>query len=75
MIYPNGVGLRQKVGHGFTLIVDEREALIAEIDRSERAVWTTNGFAVAWALWCLKKEMGRHTLNKKARSAKSGSGG
>ena len=57
VVYPGGPSLRQRVGHGFTLIVDGREALIGEVDRSESAVWTTNGYAVAWALWCLKQEM------------------
>lgn len=57
VVYPSGPSLRQSIGHGFTLIVDGREALIGEVDRSESAVWTTNGYAVAWALWCLKQEM------------------
>ncbi len=55
VIYPHGQNLRQAIGHGLALIVDEREMLIGEVDRSESAVWTTNGFAVALTLWGLKK--------------------
>lgn len=57
MVYPHGQSLRQAVGHGLALIVDGSESLIGEVDRSESAAWTTNGFAVALALWCLKHEM------------------
>ena len=57
VFYPHGQSLRQVVGHGLALIVDGREMLIGEVDRSESAVWTTNGFAVALTLWCLKHEM------------------
>jgi len=39
-------------------VVDGREVLIGEMDRSESAVWTTNSYAVAWTLWCLRHEMG-----------------
>jgi hypothetical protein len=54
VVHPQGPSLRQAIGHGFTLVVDGREALIGEVDRSESAVWTTNSYAVSWALWCLK---------------------
>ncbi len=54
VVYPQGQQLRQATGHGLTLIVDGREALIAEVDRSESAVWTTNRYMVTWTLWCLK---------------------
>jgi sugar-specific transcriptional regulator TrmB len=57
VVHPQGLRLRQTLGHGFTLIVDGREALTGEVDRSQSAVWTTNGYAVACALWCLKQEM------------------
>jgi sugar-specific transcriptional regulator TrmB len=50
----HGQALRQAAGHGFTLVVDAREALMGEVDRSESAVWTTNGYAVGWILWSLK---------------------
>jgi hypothetical protein len=40
-----------------TLAADGREALIGEVDRSESAAWTTNSYAVAWTVWCLKQEM------------------
>ena len=49
-----GQRLRQAIGHGLTLTVDGREALLGEVDRSESAVWTTNGYAVAWIGWCLQ---------------------
>jgi predicted transcriptional regulator len=54
VVYPQGLRLRQAIGHGLTLIGDGREALFGEVDRSEAAVWTTNHYAVAWALWCLR---------------------
>ncbi len=57
VVYPHGQSLRQATGHGLALIVDGNEALIGEVDRSESAAWTTNGYAVAFALWCLKREM------------------
>jgi predicted transcriptional regulator len=56
-VHPQGLNLRTAIGHGFTLVVDGQEALIGEVDRSESAVWTTNGYTVAWTLWCLKQEM------------------
>ncbi len=67
IVYAHGPLLRQAVGHGLTLIVDGREALIGEVDRSESAVWTTNRYAVAWALWCLK-----HVLAEQPASVKAG---
>ncbi|MGE5263519.1 MAG: TrmB family transcriptional regulator [Acidobacteriota bacterium] len=58
VVYPQGLALRQAIGHGLTLVVDGREALVGEVDRSESAVWTTNHYAVAWVLWCLKHALG-----------------
>jgi len=46
IVHPEGLSLRQAIGHGFTLVTDGREALTGEVDRSESAVWTTNGYAV-----------------------------
>lgn len=57
VVYPHGQSLRQATGHGLALIADGSASLISEVDRSESAAWTTNGFAVALALWCLKREM------------------
>jgi len=57
VVHPQGEQLRHALGHGLTLVVDGREALIGEVDRSESAAWTTNSYAVAWARWCLKQEM------------------
>jgi len=57
VVYPHGQSLRQAVGHGIAPIVDGSESLIGEVDRSKSAAWTTNGFAVALALSCLKREM------------------
>jgi sugar-specific transcriptional regulator TrmB len=54
IVHPEGLSLRQAIGHGFTLVTDGRESLTGEVDRSESAVWTTNGYAVAWMRWCLK---------------------
>ncbi len=56
VVHPHGQRLRQAVGHGLTLIVDGREMLMGELDRSQSAVWTTNSYAVAWALWYLKQD-------------------
>ncbi len=53
-VHPHGLRMRQAVGHGLSLAVDGREALIGETDRSESAVWTTNGYAVAWVDWCIR---------------------
>jgi len=59
------------------LIADGSESLIGEVDRSESAAWTTNGYAVALALWCLKREMARlpesrarHVSRSKRKSAR-----
>jgi len=57
VVYPHGQSLRQATGHGLALIVDGSASLIGEVDRSESAAWTTNGYAVALALWCLKREL------------------
>ena len=56
MVHPHGTQLRHALGHGLTLVVDGREALMGEVDRSESAIWTTNSYTVAWALWCLGQE-------------------
>lgn len=56
-LHSQGLSLRAAIGYGFTLVTDGREALMGEVDRSESAVWTTNGYAVAWMRWCLKQEM------------------
>ncbi len=66
VVYPLGQQLRQAIGHGLTLIVDGREALVGEVDRSETAVWTTNHYTVAWVLWCLK-----HALTEPPALAKA----
>jgi sugar-specific transcriptional regulator TrmB len=55
-VHPDGLSLRQIVGHGFVLVMDGRQALLADVERSQSAIWTTNGFAIAWALWCLKRK-------------------
>jgi hypothetical protein len=34
VVHPQGLRLRQTLGHGFTLIVDGREALMAEVSHS-----------------------------------------
>jgi hypothetical protein len=65
VVYPQGQQLRQAMGHGLTLIVDGREALIGEVDRSETAVWTTNHYTVAWSLWCLKHALGGQAAFRK----------
>ncbi len=57
VVHPHGPRLRQALGHGLTLVADGRDLLMGELDRSESAVWTTNSYAVAWALWCLRQEM------------------
>ena len=54
-VHPAGQALRQTLGHGLTLLVDQREALLGETDRSETAVWTTNHYAMAWARWSLQQ--------------------
>jgi len=40
-----------------TSSLDGHDALVGELDRSESAVWTTNSYAVAWTLWCLRQEI------------------
>jgi hypothetical protein len=59
LVYAEGQQLRQATGHGLTLTVDGREALLGEVDRSESAVWTTNTYAVAWIGWSLNRELTR----------------
>ena len=54
-VYDDGWALRQRVGHGLTLVTDGSEALIGEVDRSESAAWTTNTYVVAWIHWCLTR--------------------
>jgi len=54
LVHADGLSLRQATGQGFALVTDGREALIGEMDCSESAMWTTNGYAVAWMLWSLR---------------------
>jgi hypothetical protein len=70
VVYPHGQSLRQATGHGLALIVDGSESLIGEVDRSESAAWTTNGFAVALALWCLKCEMAGLSKSRALRASR-----
>ena len=70
LVHPHGEQLRHALGHGLTLVVDGREALIGEVDRSESAAWTTNSYAVAWALWCLKQEMAKKPAPKLRRRSR-----
>jgi len=70
IVHPQGEHLRHALGHGLTLVVDGREALIGEVDRSESAAWTTNSYAVAWTLWCLKQEMAGVAPRKSRKSAR-----
>ncbi|MHB0876981.1 MAG: TrmB family transcriptional regulator [Anaerolineae bacterium] len=56
-VYAAGVAFRRAVGHGLTLVTDEREALIGEVDRTESAAWTTNSYVVSWLHWCLTHEL------------------
>jgi len=77
-VHPQGQHLRHTLGHGITLIVDEHEMLMGEVDRSQSAVWTTNSYAVAWALWYLRQEMSNWILpdaesGRRVSSRKSGS--
>lgn len=65
VIHPQGQRLRHALGHGLTLVADSREMLVGELDRSESAVWTTNSYAVAWTVWCLKHEVGTGTEKRK----------
>ena len=70
VVHPQGSRLRQALGHGLTLVVDGREILIGEVDRSEGAVWTTNSYAVAWTLWCLRQEVtGKPSRKRKSKVA------
>jgi sugar-specific transcriptional regulator TrmB len=69
-VHLQGERLRRALGHGLTLVVDGREALIGEVDRSESAAWTTNSYAVAWALWCLKQEMADVAPRKNRKPAR-----
>jgi predicted transcriptional regulator len=55
-VHSAGQALRQTLGHGLTLVVDQREALLGETDHSETAVWTTNRYTLAWARWSLHQE-------------------
>ena len=59
VVYPHGQSLRQATGHGLALITDGSASLIGEVDRSESASWTTNEYAVALMMWCLKRELAR----------------
>ena len=70
VVHPQGEQLRHALGHGLTLVVDGREALIGEVDRSESAAWTTNSYAVAWARWCLKQEMAGVTPRRPSRKSR-----
>jgi Cd2+/Zn2+-exporting ATPase len=71
IVHAQGQQLRHVLGHGLTLVVDGRETLVGEVDRSESAVWTTNSYAVAWTLWCLRQEVAlsapRKSRKKSAR--------
>ncbi len=67
-----GSRFRAAVGHGLTLAVDGDEALMGEVDRSETAVWTTNGYAVAWIEWCLTQSLAAEPPASGAQQAKKG---
>jgi predicted transcriptional regulator len=68
MVYPEGQSLRQATGHGFVLVIDGREALMGEVDRSVSAFWTTNTYVTAWVRWCLAHELaGQAARRGKAR--------
>jgi len=69
VVHSQGPRLRQALGHGLTLVVDGREILIGEVDRSEGAVWTTNSYAVAWTLWCLRQEVASKPTRKRKPKA------
>jgi len=69
IVHPQAPQLRQTLGHGLTLVVDGREVLIGEMDRSESAVWTTNSYAVAWTLWCLRQETAESASPRRKRQA------
>ncbi len=73
IVHPQGERFRHAVGHGLTLVVDGREVLIGEVDRSEGAVWTTNSYAVAWTRWCLQQELaGPRKTDKDKRGTRKG---
>ena len=57
-VHPDEMRLRQAVGHGFVLVCDGRQALLADAGQGAAAVWTTNRFAVAWARWSLRRQAG-----------------
>jgi sugar-specific transcriptional regulator TrmB len=69
IVHPQGQQLRHTLGHGLTLVVDRRDALVGEVDRSESAVWTTNSYAVAWTLWCLQQEVGASSSRRARRKS------
>lgn len=71
LVHPEGQRLRHVLGHGLTLAVDGREALLGETDRSQGAIWTTNPYAVAWVVWCLKEMAGRPARKTGARRRKA----
>ncbi|HBY99668.1 MAG TPA: hypothetical protein DEP84_37990 [Chloroflexi bacterium] len=66
-VHQQGSRMRNTLGHGFILVVDERTVLMGEVDRSESAIWTTNSFVVAWARWCLRQEMAGSLLPPSTR--------
>jgi sugar-specific transcriptional regulator TrmB len=68
IVHAEGPHMRHVLGHGLTLVVDGREALVGEVDRSESAVWTTNSYMVAWTLWGLRHEIGEATAHKRKRA-------
>jgi predicted transcriptional regulator len=69
-IHPHGQHLRQQLGHGLTLVVDNQAALIGEIVRNQNAIWTTNAFVVAWLGWCIKHEMGHLPLPRSSTASR-----
>ena len=71
VVYPHGQSLRQATGHGLALIADGSASLIGEVDRSESAAWTSNGYAVALALWCLKCEMAGLSESRPPRASRA----
>jgi sugar-specific transcriptional regulator TrmB len=69
IVHAQGQQLRHALGHGLTLVVDGHDALVGEVDRSESAVWTTNSYAVAWTLWCLRQEVASKPARKRKPKA------
>lgn len=55
-VHPDEIRLRQAIGHGFVLVCDERQALLADAGQRAEAVWTTNRFTVAWVRWSLRRQ-------------------